>query len=199
MRRYEMVQRAASAEATGRRIVQAALQLFMSMPYDDVHLERIAADAGVSLKTVLRRFESKEKLVLACAHEASATEERIRAVEPGDLDAVVRILADRYEDMMEMNQRVLAVEDRVPEVATLVTMSRRSHWDWLAAAFAPQLPDRRDPRWRRRVAELFGATELYTWHSLRRRLGLSRKLAEEAMRETLEALVSRWREGGKHG
>jgi hypothetical protein len=50
------------------------------------------------------------------------------------------------------------------------------------------------------VAVLFGATEIYVWHSWRRHLGLSRDAAARAMRESLEALVDKWkREGRRRG
>jgi len=58
---------------------------------------------------------------------------------------------------------------------------------------AVDLPDVLDDK---RVAELFAATEIYAWHSWRRRLGVSRDLAEKAVTEMLEALVARWHAAG---
>lgn len=181
--------RADAAEETRRRILEAAHELFMAAPFfDDVSLEQIAERAGVALKTVQRRFVSKDELVLACAR----TEADERSVEPGDLPGVVRVLADRYEAVMDVSARYLALEPRAPAVAELLADARQGHWGWLEAAFAPFLPARPGPLRRRRVAELFVATEIYAWHTLRRRFELDRSLAEDALRETLEALVARW-------
>jgi AcrR family transcriptional regulator len=195
-RRYRMGARAESAEDTRRRILEAARELFMAAPFfDDVSLEQIAERARVALKTVQRRFRSKDELVLACAR----TEADERSVTPGDLPGIVRVLADRYEAMMDVTLRYLALEPRTPAVAELLSDARRGHWSWLEAAFAPFLPERQGRLRRRRVAELFVATEIYAWHSLRRRFGLERAVAEEAVHETLEALIARWAAGPRAG
>ncbi|HTV26072.1 MAG TPA: helix-turn-helix domain-containing protein [Polyangiaceae bacterium] len=188
-RRYRMGARAEAAEETRQRILEAARELFMAATFfDDVSLEQIAERAGVALKTVQRRFQSKDELVLACAR----TETDERTVAPGDMASIVGVLADRYEAMMDVSLRYLALEPRVPAVAALLDDARRGHWKWLETAFAPHLPAQAGPLRRRRVAELFVATEIYTWHSLRRRFELERDVAEDALRETLEALVARW-------
>ena len=186
--------RAEQAAATHRGILEAAIALFTAAPYDEVTLEEIAARAGVTLKTVLRRFRSKDALLLACRDIMEERESGLREVEAGDLREAVRVLAARYEETMDIIMSAVAVESRVPAVATILAEARRGHWDWLARVFAAELPPRRHAAHRRRVAELFGATEIYVWHSWRRRLGLSRKLATEALEESLRALVGRWKE-----
>jgi AcrR family transcriptional regulator len=188
-RAYRMGARAEAAEQTRQRILVAARELFMAAPFfDDVSLEQIAERAGVALKTVQRRFNSKDELVIACAQ----TEEQERVVSPGDVAEVVRVLSARYDATMDVMLRYIALEPRVPAVAALLAQARQGHWDWLERVFAPFLPARRGPLRRRRVAELFVATEIYAWHALRRRLGLGQGLAEQALRETLGALLARW-------
>ena len=68
--------------------------------------------------------------------------------------------------------------------------SRRSAW--LSETFAPYLPRRRGALHEQRLCELVGATELYTWHLWRRRMGASAATAERALIETLRALVAHW-------
>src|SRR5689334_15943416 len=188
-RRYRMGARAAAAAQTRERILEAARELFMAAPFfDDVSLEQIAERAGVALKTVQRRFGSKDELML----ESARHETRERLVEPGDLSAIVRVLSARYEETMDVMLRYLPLEARLPAVASLLAQARQGHWRWLEDAFAPQLPEPGSPLHRRRVAELFVATEVYAWHALRRHFGLGPKLAEQALRETLEALIQRW-------
>lgn len=180
--------RAEAAERTRQRILGAARESFWAAEqYGDVTLEQIAKRAGVSLKTVLRRFASKDALLLASS-EAEADE---RAVPPGDLEAIVRVLSTRYEASMDVMLRYITLEPRISGVAQLLRHARRGHWRWLEQAFAPFLPAR-GPLRRQRVAQLFVMTEIYSWHALRRRLGLGARLAEHALRESLGALVACW-------
>ena len=62
-----MSRRAEAAADTRDRIVDAVLERFGSLPYDRIRLEDVAADAEVSLPTVLRHFGSKAGLVTAMA------------------------------------------------------------------------------------------------------------------------------------
>ena len=191
-REYRMGARAEAAELTRQNIVAAARDLFLSAAYyDDVTLEQIAERAGVSLKTVVRRFRSKDELLVASAH----TEAEQRSVPAGDLEAIVRVLSARYEESMDVVLRYLPMEAKVAPIAHVLGQARQGHWDWLEQAFAPQLSGSRGALRRRRVAELFVATEIYAWHALRRRFGLSQRAAEQVLRETLDALVACWRTG----
>jgi AcrR family transcriptional regulator len=191
-RGYRMGARAAAAEATRQRILDAATQLFEQAPYEEVLLEQIAERAQVALKTVLRRFQTKETLLLACGRNFAALERQARAVPAGDIAQAAHVLGKRYEESMDFVIRYIAVEGRVAAVAALLMAARKGHWKWLEQVFAPYLPEARGALHRQRVAELFAATEIYNWHSWRRQLGLGRELAERALRELLEAVVAGW-------
>ena len=79
--------RAESAQATHRRILEAAQALFLDRWYDQVTLEHVAEEAGVSKQTVLRRFGSKEGLFAAVVDELSSETDPMRAkVAAGDLE-----------------------------------------------------------------------------------------------------------------
>jgi AcrR family transcriptional regulator len=189
-RTYTMHSRAAGAEATRERISDAAESLFREKPYDEVSLEAVASRARVSLPTVLRKFNSKEELFVACAGSASAREFELRTVAPGDVRAVARVLARRYEELLPIWQRYIGLEGRFPAVAELMGQVRRGHLAWLAAVFAPLLPKRAGPRRTRGLATLFGATEIYLWWTFRTHLGLSAPQAEQTMFESLDALAA---------
>src|SRR5918997_3412654 len=64
-RPYRMRARAEAAAETGRRILGAVIELHMERFFDQVSLEDIAERAGVTVRTVIRRFGSKERLVEA--------------------------------------------------------------------------------------------------------------------------------------
>jgi AcrR family transcriptional regulator len=188
-RRYHRAARAAAAAATRQRILDGARQLLLQAPsFAELSLRQIAEHAGVALKTVQRHFGSKDALLVECGQSKRQEVE----VTPGDIAGVARLLASRYEAGMDMAWRYLALEARVPAVAQVQSSARASHWRWLEQAFAPYLPARRSRLQRRRVAELFAATDVHTWHGWRRRFGISRDLAEQALTEMLEALVARW-------
>ena len=189
-----MRRRATSAAATRRRILEAAVELFLAHGYDDVTLALVAGRAGVSLQTVLRKFGSKDAL-LGSASRSYRNEELARAVPTGGVDAVVRVLADRYETSGPAMMRFVALEDRIPSVARVVQRARQTHRRWLAQRFERELPNPRHSLYARRLAQLFGATELYVWVSWRRRLGLSRAASELAMAEMLNALIASWARG----
>ncbi len=196
-RAYTMRSRAESAEATRDRILDAAVELFVAATYDEVSLEQIAAGAEVSLPTILRKFGSKEALFLEVARRKQTAERDQRAtIEPGDVRSAVRMLAERYEALMPMWRRYTMLTDRLPMVAEALDGARRDHTRWLETVFAPHLPKRQSKLRERRVAALFGATEIYVWWSWREKLGLDAAEAEKTLRETLEALVASWTEGG---
>jgi AcrR family transcriptional regulator len=195
-RAYDMTARAALSEARREKIVEAATALFLRHGYDEVSLQEVADLAAVALKTVVRQFGSKEALLVACAEVGTGPELARRTVPAGDLPAAVRALADRYEEIADATLRVLALEDRMATVKQVLGEARAMHLEWLTATFAPFLPVRGAVR-ERRLAALFGATEILVWWTWRRRLGLDRAAAEAAMLEMLMALCARWGARGR--
>ena len=191
-RSYTMRARAASSAQTADAILEAAYALFRAKSYDDVSLADVADGAGVALKTVLRRFGSKDGLLLAVAQKFRAREHADRRVRAGDIPAAARVLAGRYEDSMDILARFWPLEDRVASVGSVLASARAYHRAWLSETFAPYLPRRRGALHEQRLYELVGATELYTWHLWRRRMGASAATAEQALIETLRALVAHW-------
>jgi AcrR family transcriptional regulator len=192
-RAYRMRSRATAAAATGARIREIATKLFSERSYDDVSLEAVAQGAGVSLPTVLRKFGSKDALFVECARAVSERELEARTVAPGDVRGAVRVLAARYEQLSPVWKRHLDLEGRFPAVAQVIAQARLNHLAWLGAVFEPWLPERQGKVRTRRLAALFGATEIYLWWTWRTHLGQDEREAEQTMFELLEALVLRWR------
>ena len=188
-RPYRMTARADAALATERRLLEVALELFTENPYEDVSLDGVAARAGVSKRTVIRRFGSKEALFAAAMASVVPQIVAQRGGAPvGDVAAAVRNLVDHYERWGANRLRLLSQEDRIPVVAKVVADGRRYHADWVARTFAP-LMDTLDGAARgRRHAGLVALTDVYTWKLLRLDLGLSRADAEGALVELISEL-----------
>ena len=190
-RAYDNAVRDEARQARVTRIVKAAYELFLHSTYDAVTLQAVADRARVSLKTVTRNFASKDALVVACSELGGQSERGLRTVRPGDVRAAVRVLADRYEVTGEAIVRYIALEDRLPAVATALMKARVGHLQWLEETFAPYLPRRGAAR-QRALAALFAVTEIYVWWSWRKHLGYGRAAAEAAMRDAVDALIASW-------
>lgn len=159
--------------------------------FDDMTLQGVADEAGVSLKTVTRQFGTKEQLLKAAMAEARQDEEQQREIPVGDPARVANVLAARYDEMAEMIYRMGDAELRYPWLGEWVQMARQSHLSWLATAFAPWLPDSGPDRHDRLMC-LFDATEIRSWWATRYRFDCDAASAERIMRDQLEALTALW-------
>ncbi|MCP9954560.1 TetR/AcrR family transcriptional regulator [Actinomadura madurae] len=92
-----------------RRVLQVASELFYERGIGSVGMELIAAEAGVTKKTVYDRFGSKDALILAYLH---ARDERWHAFIEG-----------RLSEIADPRERVLATFDALGE--WLTTKCRR--------------------------------------------------------------------------
>lgn len=189
-RPYRMKARAEAAAETGERILDAAEEVFYERPVEEVTLAAIAAAAGVTVQTILRRFGRKESLFAAViARTAVRVSEQREAAPVGDGEAAVRVLIDHYEELGDRVLRLLAEEERNPTLHTLADMGRGYHREWCERVFAPAIRELRGVERERRVAQLVAVTDVYLWKLLRRDRGLSRRQTELAMRELLEPLI----------
>ena len=191
-RPYRMAVRAEAEEATLKRVLDVAVRLFTDKPYDDVSLELVAGEAGVSKRTVLRRFGSKEALFGEAMTQARDEMIAHRQAAPvGDVAGAVANVVGQYERWGTNRLRLLEQEDRIPLIAEWVQGGREWHWGWVERVFAPQLKGVRGAERKRRVAALVVLTDVYTWRLLRLDLKLSRADTER----TLVDLINRL-EGG---
>src|SRR3954453_3963184 len=113
-RPYRMQARAAAAEATRERILEAALDLILARWYDEVTLAAVAGGAGVSTHTVCNHLVHKEALAAAAMVALSQRITAQRDVAPGDVAGAVAALADDYDVTGDAIVRILALEGRVP-------------------------------------------------------------------------------------
>ena len=85
-RPYRMTARAAAVGETRERILEAAVALHLRRMSAEISLADIAAEAGVSVQTVLRHFGTREGLLESALQWATDDIAQERHAEPGDVD-----------------------------------------------------------------------------------------------------------------
>jgi AcrR family transcriptional regulator len=182
-RPYRMSARAEAAAATGERLLAAAYGRFTTLPYEEVRLRDIAADAGVTVQTLHHRFGSKDDM-LSAAYQWWGDQETLRrdAAPVGDVAGAVRNVFDHYEAYGDAILSMLAQEDRIPAIREMTDLGREYHRDWTRRVFAPLLAELpRGPRRERRLNALVVATDVLVWKLLRRDMRLGRAEAERTV------------------
>jgi len=184
-RTYTMTARAEAAEATRRRIQDAAIALAGERPFAEMTLDAIADRAEVSVKTVLRQFGSRDGLLAAAMEVAMAASESERRTVPGDPAAAIRVVVDHYETRGRTALLMLAQEDYDDFARTATSRGKAMHRDWVREAFAPATED--DAL----LDLLVVATDVYAWKLLRLDRGHSRALTEQRMLDLVQGVL-RW-------
>src|SRR3954462_9253606 len=160
-REYRQDLRAQQTQANTDRIVSTAVALVKKTRRTaDITLDDVSRDAGVTVRTILRRFGSRDGVLEAAFAEIKQEFKGYRApTPPGDVDAAVRTLLDQYERIGDLNIRALEQEHQLPLLHRSLTGARRSHREWLEHTFQPQL-DRVPSRERAsRLTALYAATD----------------------------------------
>lgn len=189
-RPYRQTARAAAAEATATRILAAFRPRLERLWFDEIRLEDVAQEAGVTVQTVIRRFGGKEGLLDAATEAMEREIMAIRGTPVGDPQRVVRAIVDEYEINGDTILHILAQEDRHPPLRRLTDRGRREHRGWVEAVFAPQLAGLSRDTARKRTDALVVATDLFTWRLVRRDMGRPRAEVEALMQRLVDAALS---------
>lgn len=190
-RGYRMAARAEAAARTADDILAATAQLWRERPVDEITLAAIAQRAGVSVRTVIRRFGSRNG-VIAAGIEADASgivAERDQAA-AGDVEGALRVLLAHYERDGDAVLRTLALEATVAEAKAIADAGRAGHRAWCARIFGPYLPPPADDAYGIRLDGVVAATDLYVWKLLRRDLGRSEQETMQVIRTLVDGLLS---------
>jgi AcrR family transcriptional regulator len=188
-RSYRMQARAVAAAETAERVLEAVLALHVERFHDQITLEDVAERAGVTVQTVLRRFGSKDGLIAAAADHASTLVRSQRMAAPsGDIPAAVDNLLDHYDEHGATALRLLAQEDRVPQLREIADRGRAFHYEWVERTFAPFMDSGNS--WVRRRAQLITMTDVYAWKLLHLDLGLDRAETRAALIEMIQSVVN---------
>ena len=198
-RPYRQGARAAAAEATAVRIIDAFTALLKVRRYGGITLDEVAAGAGVTRQTVIRRFADKLGLMQATARwmgeRIEATRYRAAADDPKD---AVAVLMRDYEDTGDLLVNILAEEDTAPELSDVLNVGRSGHRRWVEATFSNLLSGLPQEVRARRLIQLVVATDVWIWRLLRR--DQKRPAAEVQTLITdmvLQLLISTPSQGGK--
>jgi AcrR family transcriptional regulator len=185
-RPYRMAQRAEAFAETRKAILDAAIEIGDPR----TPLSAVAANAGVSERTVLRHFGSRDGLIAAAIDEGTARDEAERFAAPvGDVAGAVACLVAHYETAGDRILRLLAEEGADSQIDRLLAGGRAIHWRWVEEKLGPLLEGQGGSAQQRRLTQLAAICDVYTWKLMRRDGGLGRADTERSIRELVEAVV----------
>lgn len=188
-RGYKQGARARSAEQTAERILDSFAHRIRDDWFDQVTLDQIARDAGVTVPTVVRRFGSKEGLLDAVQKRLATEITERRRIAPGDIAHALAILMEDYEATGDLVMRVLAQEERHAPFKSMADIGRVFHRNWLSSVFAPWLEGLPDAARQARLDALVVASDIYVWKLARRDMGRSRAETLTLFHTLVEAII----------
>ena len=186
---YNQTARAEAAEQTRLRITRAAFDLQTERLTTEISLDDVAARAGVSVQTVLRRFGSKAELFQASLDWINSEIADERRAPAGDVPTAIRVLVDHYERHGDFALLMLAQENAYGHVRQMSEAGKRMHRGWVGEVFEPFLPAgaaNHDEA----IDLLVIATDVYTWKLMRRDRGLSRHHTEQRINSLVTAVLA---------
>jgi AcrR family transcriptional regulator len=186
VRSYRQTARAQSASATGERILDAFMARLREGWFEEIRLDDVAADSGVTVQTIIRRFGGKEGLLDGCYQRLPADMVEARKLPVGDVPAAIEAIIREYALHGDFVMRMLAQEDRYASIRVITDHGRADHRLWVGQVFAPWLSrleaEERDNAHDRLVIAL----DVYVWKLVR--VDMKRPVA--ALRETMLALCA---------
>jgi len=180
-RLYRQTARAQAAEDTGNRILDAFVTHFRAGWFEEIRLDDIAREAGVTVQTVIRRFGGKEGLLEASANRMEGAILGERSPAATNVGTAVDILISEYDQMGGLMMRMLSQEERYPAIHKFAERGRAMHRQWVGEVFAPWLARIEEPRRRDVHDRLVIAFDLYVWKLIRVDMKRSREALREAM------------------
>jgi AcrR family transcriptional regulator len=185
-----MMARAESAERTGERIIDAMLRRYADVPYDRIRLEDVAADAEVTVQTVIRRFGSKHGLLAATVEREFTRLAADRAAAMGDdPKSTLHSLVRYYEAYGALILKLYAEAHQAPGVPELAARGRDYHVNWCRQAFSGMWGRSEEATRQRRLAQVVAICDATTWRILRVDGDLTPEQTEKALLELLLPLL----------
>lgn len=188
-RRYDMSARQEAKTATRDAIVKAAIDTFMAERSFAITLPAVAERADVTVKTVLRHFGSRDRLIDAAWSQAYDEVMAERTPPPDDLPGALDVLIAHYERRGEIALTMLAADEKDVRAQRMNNAGRLAHREWVETVFAERLPEQAATRLRM-VDVLVVATDVYAWKLLRLDRGLSVQDVHDRMSFMTETLLA---------
>lgn len=189
-RPYVMTTRAEAVAQTRERILRAIIDLTGRGPLAAISLADVAANADVSVQTVLRQFGSRDELIDAAGELVRREVAEERAATPrGDVPGAMSLLIDSYEDRGDAVMLMLGQETSDPRVASITDEGRQVHRAWVEDVFNHRLGSAAASDREELIDMLVVATDVYTWKLLRRDRRLSRDIVERRMVKLAESVL----------
>jgi AcrR family transcriptional regulator len=190
-RTYQMSERAKQVARNDRKIMNAMSDLWIELPLSEITLDKISQRSGVTVRTILRKFGSKDGLLEACIENDADRFTKMRMqVTPGDLDGILDTLLEEYELMGDALIRSLTVEYNFHSTQGLLQKARTMHREWCAFVFEPYLPAKTSESFETVLSAFIASTEFYLWKLLRRDLGKALQQCKQILMHTLESLAA---------
>jgi AcrR family transcriptional regulator len=189
-RHYTQRARAQSAESTAHRIVDAFLERLMKQWFDEITLDLVAKDAGVTVQTIVRRFGGKEGLLSNAVKTLGAQIVATRASPSGGLKRLVDNLIEDYEQTGDSVLRLLALEPRHPDLKQFLDFGRSEHRRWVSTAFSETFGKLSDTGRKGVLDALVIVTDVYTWKLLRRDMGRNVSATAATIQLLIQATIT---------
>ncbi len=122
------------------------------------------------MQTVIRRFGGKDQLLDAAADHLDKEVTGRRVVAAGNVARAIDLITADYEADGDLYWRMLAQEDRYPQLRTFGDRGRAGHQEWVESVFHPWLDGLGTKAAAARLDTLVAATDVYLWKLLRRDL-----------------------------
>jgi AcrR family transcriptional regulator len=192
IRPYHQRARAQATAATAQRILEAFLERLMKQWFDEITLDGVAEDAGVTVQTVVRRFGGKEGLLSSAVKTLGAQINARRASPAGELERLVENLIKDYEETGDPVIRLLALEPRHPALREVLDFGRSEHRRWVASGFTAELGTMDTATRQQALDALVIVTDVYTWKLLRRDMARSVSTTENTIRLLIQATLTQF-------
>lgn len=184
-----MKTRAKQAQNNEIRIIESVREMWMEIPLNEITLEKVAEKAGVTVRTVLRKFGSKDGLLDASVKYAAEVKMNREDVESGDVTGAITVLLNEYEHMGDAVLRTIRAEKDISAAADILKVGRAKHRAWCEMVFAPYLPEKPQIAREEKLVALIAATEIYLWKLLRRDLNKSKASTHRIFLRMVTALT----------
>lgn len=189
-RAYRQSVRADAVQDTERQIVDGLRALLEGRWFDEITLDDIAAAAGTTRQTVIRRFGSKAGVLSAMAVQMDSSIRAQRwSAHAESVAGIVALLMDDYERTGDILVRTLGQEARIPEFAAVLDRGRQGHREWIEDVFKAWLGKLDGQARSDRLAQLLVQTDVWIWHLLRRAQGHSAAETHRLMTQAIERLL----------